>query len=116
MVSLSWLRKPDVTTVSGEVTRLKGRGNILLNNDGTAGSVDEIRAWDVISIVSLLEPVGRYILPFFILEMSFALNISFVFSCKGQLIVTMSHCSSISSRSSTRSQPISCSFSLLRGW
>jgi len=32
---------PDVTTVSTELARLEGLSNILLDNNGTTGSVDE---------------------------------------------------------------------------
>jgi hypothetical protein len=35
------LREPDVTTVATEVAGLEGLGDILLDNDGTAGGVDE---------------------------------------------------------------------------
>lgn len=34
---------PDITTVTGEVTRLESGSNVLLDNDGTTGSVDEVR-------------------------------------------------------------------------
>lgn len=37
------LGEPDITTVAAEVARLEGLSNILLDNDGTAGSVDEPR-------------------------------------------------------------------------
>lgn len=35
------LGEPDITTVSTEVARLEGLGDILLDNDGTTGGVDE---------------------------------------------------------------------------
>jgi hypothetical protein len=35
---------PDITTVTGEVTRLEGGGDVLLHNDSTTGGVDEVRA------------------------------------------------------------------------
>ena len=34
---------PDITTVTGEVTRLESSSNVLLDNDGTTGGVDEVR-------------------------------------------------------------------------
>ena len=34
---------PDITTVTGEVTRLESSSDVLLDNDGTTGSVDEVR-------------------------------------------------------------------------
>lgn len=40
----SGLGEPDITTVASEVARLEGLGNVLLDDDGTAGSVDEVRA------------------------------------------------------------------------
>jgi len=54
--------------------------------------------------------------PFFILLSSSLLNMPRVFSCSGQLMVTTSHCASMSSRFSTRLQPISFSFSGVRPW
>lgn len=38
------LREPDITTVTGEVARLQGLGDILLDDNGATGSVDEVRA------------------------------------------------------------------------
>ena len=35
------LGEPDITTVSTEVTRLECVGDIFLDDDGTAGGVDE---------------------------------------------------------------------------
>ncbi|KAI6762943.1 hypothetical protein HG530_008923 [Fusarium avenaceum] len=35
---------PDITTVAGEVTRLEGGSDVLLDNDGATGGVDEVRA------------------------------------------------------------------------
>lgn len=35
------LREPDITTVSTEVARLESIGNVLLDNNGTTGGVDE---------------------------------------------------------------------------
>ena len=35
------LREPDVTSVASELARLDGLGNILLDDDGTTGGVDE---------------------------------------------------------------------------
>jgi hypothetical protein len=40
----SGLVVPDITTVTGEVARLEGSGDILLDNNGTTGGVDEVRA------------------------------------------------------------------------
>ena len=39
-----WLREPDVTTVATEVAGFQGSRNILLDDDGTTGGVDEPRA------------------------------------------------------------------------
>jgi len=33
---------PDITTVTGEVTRLESSSDVLLDNDGTTGGVDEV--------------------------------------------------------------------------
>ena len=49
--------------------------------------------------------------PFFILAIRSLLNKPLVFSCSGQLMVTTSHWPNISSKLSTRRQPISFSFS-----
>ena len=38
------LREPHVTTVAAQVTRLKRIRNVLLDNDGTTGSVDQPRS------------------------------------------------------------------------
>lgn len=35
---------PDITTVTGEMTRLEGGSDVLLDNDGATGGVDEVRA------------------------------------------------------------------------
>ena len=40
----SGLREPDITTITGEVTRLDGLGDILLDDNGATGGVDEVRA------------------------------------------------------------------------
>jgi hypothetical protein len=40
----SGLVVPDITTVTGEVARLESSGDVLLDNDGTTGGVDEVRA------------------------------------------------------------------------
>jgi hypothetical protein len=37
----SGLREPDVTTVATELARLERLGDILLDDDGTTGGVDE---------------------------------------------------------------------------
>lgn len=39
----SGLVVPDITTVTGEVTRLEGSGDVLFDNDGATGGVDEVR-------------------------------------------------------------------------
>ena len=36
-----WLWEPDVTTVTTELTALESISNILLDDDGTTGGVDE---------------------------------------------------------------------------
>lgn len=41
MVLWCGLREPNISTVSAEVTRLESLSNILLDDDGTTGSVDE---------------------------------------------------------------------------
>lgn len=41
MVLGGGLREPHITTVAAELARLEGVGNILLDDDGTTGSVDE---------------------------------------------------------------------------
>lgn len=41
MILGSWLREPHITTVAVELAGLEGLGNILLDDDGTTGSVDE---------------------------------------------------------------------------
>lgn len=38
------LGEPDITTVAGEVAGLEGGGDVLLDDDGAAGGVDEVRA------------------------------------------------------------------------
>jgi len=45
VVLWSWLWEPDITTVTTEVTRLEGLSDILLDDDGTTGGVDEPRSW-----------------------------------------------------------------------
>ena len=40
------LGEPDVTSVAGEVAGLEGGGDILLDDDGATGGVDEVRACD----------------------------------------------------------------------
>ena len=39
------LGEPDVTSVAAEVTGLEGLGDVLLDDDGATGGVDEPRAW-----------------------------------------------------------------------
>ncbi|KAI7506170.1 Formate [Hortaea werneckii] len=39
-----WLREPDVTAVATELARLESISNVLLNDDGATGGVDEPRA------------------------------------------------------------------------
>ena len=41
VVLWSWLWGPDITTVTTEVARLEGVGDILLDDDGTTSGVDE---------------------------------------------------------------------------
>ncbi len=36
-----WLREPDITAITAQVARFQCLGNVLLDNDGTAGGVDE---------------------------------------------------------------------------
>lgn len=45
----SGLGEPDVTTVAAEVARLESLGDVLLDNNGTTGGVDEPRAYSVLS-------------------------------------------------------------------
>ena len=45
MVFGCWLREPDIASVAAEVTALQGLGDVFLNDDGAAGSVDEPGAW-----------------------------------------------------------------------
>jgi hypothetical protein len=40
----SGLGEPDVTTVAAEVAALEGVGDVLLDDDGATGGVDEPRA------------------------------------------------------------------------
>lgn len=42
VVARGGLGEPDITTVAGEVTRLEGSGDILLDDDGATGGVDEV--------------------------------------------------------------------------
>jgi hypothetical protein len=44
------LGEPDVAAVAPEVARLEGVGNVLLDDDGAAGGVDEPRAWNEMSV------------------------------------------------------------------
>ena len=47
------LREPNVTAVAAEVTSLESLGDVLLDDDGAAGSVDEPRtffAWKTMSV------------------------------------------------------------------
>lgn len=44
VVGGSRLGEPDITTVAGEVAGLEGGGDILLDDDGATGGVDEVRA------------------------------------------------------------------------
>lgn len=45
------LGEPDITTVASEVARFDGLGDVLLDDNGATGGVDEVRAWDgVVSI------------------------------------------------------------------
>jgi hypothetical protein len=107
------LREPDVAAVAAEVAGLKGRGDVFLDDDGAAGGVDEPGA----CIVSIeRNKMWRGGLPGFILEINSLLKRPRVFSWRGQLMVTTSHCDNISSKSVTRRQPISFSISGLRGW
>ena len=39
-----WLREPDVSTVASEMSTLQSLGNIFLDDNGAAGSVDQPRA------------------------------------------------------------------------
>lgn len=39
-----WLREPDVTAVATELARLESLGDVLLDDDGATGGVDEPRA------------------------------------------------------------------------
>jgi len=41
-----WLREPDITTVAVELARLEGLGDVLLDDDGATGSVDEVSTYD----------------------------------------------------------------------
>lgn len=41
VVLRSGLGEPDVTAVASQLTRLDGFGNVLLDDNGTTGSVDE---------------------------------------------------------------------------
>lgn len=50
----SWLREPDISTISAEVARLEGLGDIFLDNNGATSGVHEPRAW-----VKLLVKRGR---------------------------------------------------------
>lgn len=43
VVARGGLGEPDITTVAGEVARLEGGGDVLLDNDGATGGVDEVR-------------------------------------------------------------------------
>lgn len=112
------LREPDITTVSTEVAGLEGGGDILLDDDGTTGGVDEPRSWGVgVSKCGAGRSVGLGDdIPGFILAIRSLLNRPRVFSWRGQLMVTTSHWANISSRVSTLRQPISFSTSGLRGW
>lgn len=42
VVAGSGLREPDITAVSGEVARLDGLSDVLLDDDGATGGVDEV--------------------------------------------------------------------------
>jgi len=108
------LREPDVAAVAAEVAGLEGRGDVFLDDDGAAGGVDEPGA--CVSLASRGIKCGRGGLPGFILEINSLLKRPRVFSWRGQLMVTTSHCDNISSKSVTRRQPISFSISGLRGW
>ena len=66
--------------------------------------------------IEVVDRVEKEDMPFFILEISSLSKRPLVFSCSGQLMVTTSHWPSISSRVSTRLQPISFSISGLSGW
>ena len=86
------LGEPDITTVSAEVARLDGLGDILLDDNGTASGVDEPGACSgELVFASRSRQSIRGALPFFILAMSSLLNRPRVFSCRGQLMVTTSH-------------------------
>lgn len=45
VVLRSGLGEPDVSAVAAQVAGLDGLGNVLLDDDGATGSVDEPRAW-----------------------------------------------------------------------
>ena len=112
------LREPHVAAVAAEVALLEGVGDVLLDDDGAAGGVDEPGACSRLSIWTSywVEGEGSRDLPGFILAMSSLLKRPLVDSCSGQLIVTTSHCATISSRFATLRHPISFSFSADRGW
>lgn len=40
------LGEPDITAVAAELAGLESVGDILLDDDGTTGGVDEPRAWE----------------------------------------------------------------------
>jgi len=41
VVRWCWLREPDITTVAAKLAGLEGLSDILLDNDGATGGVDE---------------------------------------------------------------------------
>jgi hypothetical protein len=54
MVFGSWLREPNVTTITVELTRREGFSNILLDDNGTTSSVDEPCAYRGVSLTDRL--------------------------------------------------------------
>lgn len=90
VVAGSGLGEPDIATVAGKVAGLESLSDVLLDDDGATGGVDEVRAW---RFKSVYVPGGDRLrnLPFFILLISSLLNRPRVFSCRGQLMVTTSH-------------------------
>jgi hypothetical protein len=49
MILGSGLREPDITTVSIELTGLESFSDVFLDDDGTTGSVDEPRTYEITS-------------------------------------------------------------------
>lgn len=86
----SGLGEPDVSSVASKVAGLQSLGDVLLDNNGATGSVDEPRTCYSQRLVQC-EVCIEIDIPFFILEISSLLNKPRVFSCRGQLMVTTSH-------------------------